>query len=193
MLQRWPQRVGAAALVLFAFAAAGGRPALAEAKDGGRVALTKDHVVRFLNTYPKVRAVGRDRARETGREISKVDDPLSTLVRLASDDTLRADVEVIVKENGFADLQEWAKISQNIALAYAAVKKPADPKIAEGVEKAISQIKKNKFIPEDRKPKLIEDIRKGAEKSGVLNQPKENVDLVRQMKGDIDAVITANK
>lgn len=189
----WPQRLGAAALVLFALAAAPAPVALAEAKDGGRVALTKDHVVRFLNTYPKVRAIGRERAKETGRELSKVDDPLSTLVRIASDDTLRAEVEVIVKQNGFADLQDWAKISQNIALAYAAVKKPADAKVAEGVEKAIAQIKKNKFIPEDRKPKLIEDIRKGAEKSGLLNQPKENVELVRQMKDDIDAVIAANK
>jgi hypothetical protein len=191
MLQSWPQRLAAAAFLVLALAAAPG--ASAEGKDAGQIVLTKDHVARFVASYPKIRAVGLENARKEGRELSKVDDPLATLVRLASDDALKSNVEAIVKENGFADLQEWFKVSQNIALAYAAVKKPADPKIAAGVEKAVAEIEKNKWIPADRKKKLIQDVRKGAEQSGLLNQPKENVELVRRMKGDIDAVIVANK
>jgi hypothetical protein len=192
MLYGRPQRFAAAIVISFILAAAAAAPAaFAAGKDSGHVALTRDHIARFLAVYPKIRAIGTRHAKRDGRELSKADDPLSTLVRLASDDALRSDVEAVVKKNGFASLQEWFKVSQNIALAYAAVKKPADPKIAAGVEKAIAEIKKNTLIPEKHKQKLIKNIRKGAEKNGLLNQPKGNVELVRRMKGDIDAVITA--
>jgi hypothetical protein len=188
----WPRRFAAAVLFVLALAAATSPGALAEGKAPGQIMLTRDHVSRFLAAYPKVRAIGLEHARKDGRELSKVDDPLSTLVRLGSDDGLKAEIDGVVKENGFAGIQEWFKVSQNIALAYAALKRPSDAKVSAEVEKAISKIEKNNFLPANQKKKLISDIRKHAENTGLLSQPKENVDLVRAMKDDIDAVIVAS-
>lgn len=189
MLNGWPYRIALAALVLLTSVCASNG---VQAGDNGQIKLTREHINNFLAAYPKVRAVGLEHARKDGRELSKVDDPLSTLVRLGADDALKSEVEAVVKVSGFSGIKDWFKISQNIALAYAAVKKPSDAKISSEVEKGIAQIEKHNFLPADTKKKIIQDIRKGAEKAGLLNQPKENVELVREMKAEIDAVIVSN-
>jgi hypothetical protein len=189
MLNGWPSRIALAALVLLASVGASNG---AQAGDNGQIKLTRDHITHFLAAYPKVRAVGLVHAAKDGNELSKADDPLSTLVRLGSDEGLKSEVEAVVKEHGFSGIKEWFKVSQNIALAYAAIKKPSDAKISAEVEKGVAQIEKNKFLPADTNKKMIQEIRKGAEKAGLLNQPKENVDLVREMKADIDAVVVSN-
>jgi hypothetical protein len=187
MLNGWPHRIALAALVLLAsLGASNGAQA---GPDGGQIKLTRDHITHFLAAFPKVRAIGLVHAVKDGHELSKADDPLLTLIRLGADDGLKAEVDAVVKESGFTDIKDWFKISQNIALAYAAVKKPNDVKVSAEVEKAIANIEKQKFLPADTKKKMIQEIRKGAEKAGLLNQPKENIELVRGMKAEIDAVV----
>jgi hypothetical protein len=189
MLQICPRRLAAAFLVLFAFAAEAPGTLRAAGVDSGQMILTRENVQRFLTAYPKVRAIGTDYAKREGKQLSKVDDPLSMLARIAGDEKLHAGIDSAVKEHGFAGLNDWLKVCQSIALAYASIKKPNDSKIAEEMEKAIAKIQKTTFLPEHQKKELIKKIREQARLRGYIDAPKQNIELVRAMKDDIDAIL----
>lgn len=189
MTLRWPNRIAAVFLVFAALAVWDPQSLRAGGADSGQIVLTRDSVQRFLSVYPKVRSLTAAWAKKEGQDIAKADDPLSTLVRVASDPKLRASLDETVREHGFKGAGDWLKVSQSVALACAALKKPSDARLLKEMEKGIAQIEKNNLLPEDAKKKLIRNIREQAARNGVLNPPKENLEIVRTMQSEIEAVL----
>lgn len=163
---------------------------LAKRLDAVQVTLSRDTVVRFLATFPEVRTIGLRHGMSKSAELMTNDDPISALLRIAADKKFQDDIDAAVKPHGFQGFGEWFAVSQSVAIAYAKVRSgPGNGKLDKELDKTIEKIKENDILSEKQKRKLIEKLKESAQTLGATDVPPENVQLIRSMKKDIEAVV----
>ena len=154
----------------------------------GEVHLTKQSVQRFLKSYPAVKAVAVRYAVVKGMKITNSKDVLATVISVISDKALKNDVETVIKPHGFDDVDGWLDVAQGVALSYAYLSLDVDErKKQRKIKKAIRKIKKNDFLPEKTKQKLIKAIRKGADV--VKAPPAESLRAVKPFVPEIKVLL----
>ncbi len=152
--------------------------------------LTQASVKRFIASYPEVKSLAVGKATEKGKAIGGSDNPLMAVVEAASDDKVKAEVDIAAKRHGFRDGKEWFGVARSVGVAYAHMKvgSNGDPKAQQKLDKAIAKIEKNDFLSDKQKKKLIEALRKGAEV--VLEAPPpEYMAVVKAMAPEIERVV----
>jgi heterodisulfide reductase subunit A-like polyferredoxin len=174
-------------LSLAVLMAAGGflaHAALAKAK-----VLTQDAVKQFIASYPDVKTIVAAEAAEKSAGVSSPKDGIAVVVAAVSDKAVKTKIDSAVKAHGFSGSQEWVQVAQSVGQAYAHIKTGgADEKTQRKLQKAIEKIRKNDFLSEKQKEKLIEAIKGGAD-TVLEPPPAENVAAVKPMVAQIEAVV----
>jgi hypothetical protein len=152
--------------------------------------LTQASVKRFIASYPEVKSIAVTQGTAKGKKIGGADNPLMAVVEAASDDKIKAEVDITAKRYGFRDGKEWFGVARSVGVAYAHMKvgSNGDAKAAAKVDKAIAKIEDNDFLSAKQKKKLIKALREGA---GVVLEapPPENMAVVKAMAPEIEAAV----
>ncbi len=163
--------------------------ALADGAEAKSTRLTRAAVEQFVASYPAVKSVVIRQAADRGGKIGSGKEALAAVVEAAGDEDIKAEIDAAVRPHGFHGANEWFGVGRSVTRTYAYLKLDADgAKKQRKLQKAIAKIKKNGFLSDKAKRKLIEALR---ENVGVIVEtpPRENVEAVRPMLAAIDAMM----
>ena len=104
------------------------------------------------------------------------------------DPKLEAEVDSVVKKYGFANLDEYNSVAQNISLLMSCIdaktKAFSEPKVA--IQKQIEELKADKSVPEPQKKQILEDLNEALATVEPIKFPG-NIDLVKKYYDKIDS------
>jgi predicted component of type VI protein secretion system len=151
--------------------------------------LSTQTVKHFIASFPQVKAVVVQHGIESAGKASDDANTLSTVIEAATDETLQTHIDEVVLANGFRNTKDWLSAAQSITKCYAYLKlSPSQAKMRRKLEKAIRKIKKNDFLSDKQKRKLIEAVR--ANFGAVMEEPPaENLAAVKPFVADLDALV----
>jgi hypothetical protein len=103
------------------------------------------------------------------------------------DPKLQAEAEAAVKKFGFANLDDYNSIAQNISMLMSCIdpktKAFSEPKVA--IQKQIDGLKADKSIPEPQKKQILEDLAEALATAEPIKYPG-NIELVKKYYDKID-------
>ena len=104
------------------------------------------------------------------------------------DPKLQTQLEAVTKKYGFASLDEFDAVSENISLIMSCIdpktKAFSEPKVA--LQKQIDELKADKSIPEPQKKEMLADLNEQLKTAEPIKFPS-NVDLIKKYYGKIDS------
>lgn len=153
------------------------------------VTLTKDSLSRFLASVPDVRAELVTHGVKAVSEASNSPDAAAALLKALADSQLPAQANRIVQRHGFANVKEWLETANAVREAYTyLVTAPKDDAARQKQEKrkaaALREIDKLGFLTDRQKERLKAHANKLAKEP-----PAENLALVKEMRGSIEAAL----
>ena len=173
-------------LYLFAFCVlvGVGAPATSPlAQEGETVALTEAHLEGFIGVMPELRAIA---ARHD--ESDDVDTLASNAVSaIAKTQQTMAELDALLKKNGFKDAAEWGKVAASVAAAYNWLSEADDPEQA--IENQIAELKAEPSLSEAQKAPLITSLQMQLSLIAEMKPPVENLALVARYRDKIAAVL----
>jgi hypothetical protein len=162
----------------------------AQAQNARQYALTKDSLKRWMESYPRMKMLAFTEAMKRGKDLQESQNPLQAVMKVLSNDRLRADADVAVKDYGFRDFDEWLAVTHATAIAYATLQYGGNEKdVDKTAEKLIGKIQDLDFLSEKQKRKLEKKAREELAKGEALKPTPENLALVTAMKKELDAVV----
>ena len=162
----------------------------ARAQSTQQYALTKDTLKRWMESYPRMKMLAITEAMKRGKDLQESQNPLQAVMKVLSNDRLRADADVAVKDYGFRDFDEWLAVTHATAIAYATLQYGGNEKdVDKTAEKLIGKIQDLDFLSEKQKRKLEKKAREELTKGEALKPTPENLALVTAMKKELDAVV----
>jgi hypothetical protein len=97
------------------------------------------------------------------------------------DPKLQAQLEAVAKKYGFANLDEFDAVSENISLLMTCIdpktKAVSEPKVA--IQKQIDELKADKTIPEAQKKEMLADLAEQLKTAEPIKFPS-NIELVKK-------------
>ena len=106
------------------------------------------------------------------------------------DPKLQGQIEAVAKKNGFASLDEYDSVSENISLLMSCIdpktKAFSEPKVA--LQKQIEQLKAEKGIPAEQKKQMLDDLNEQLKTAEPIKFPS-NVDIVKKYYDKIDSAM----
>lgn len=163
-----------------------------EAGAGGlaQVKLSEDQVTGFIESYPRLRALGdKYDAMNEGRPNSR--NPASAFTGMLKNEAALREMNEVLQDHGFADFNDWAKVAYSIMIARQWEGDEKGP--AAQLDKAIDQIRSNKQLGDDQKKALIDRIESQRSMMGLFTPDPENVALVTQYGEQIDQAVDSNR
>ena len=104
------------------------------------------------------------------------------------DPKLQGQMEGVAKKNGFASLDEYDTVAENISLLMSCIdpktKAFSEPKVA--LQKQIDDVKADKNIPADQKKQILEDLNEQLKTAEPIKFPS-NVELVKKYYDKLDS------
>lgn len=104
------------------------------------------------------------------------------------DPKLEAQLEAVAKKNGFANMDEYEAVSENITLLMSCIdpktKAFSEPKVA--IQKQIDELKADKTIPEAQKKEMLADLAEQLKTAEPIKFPS-NIELVKKYYDKIDS------
>jgi hypothetical protein len=106
------------------------------------------------------------------------------------DPKFEAQLEAAAKKYGFANMDDYDAVSENIALLMSCIdpktKAFSEPKVA--MQKQIDEIKADKTIPEPQKKKMLEDLNEALKTAEPIKFPS-NIELVKKNYDKLDSAM----
>jgi len=104
------------------------------------------------------------------------------------DPKIQAEIEAAVKKSGFAGLDEYGAVAQNISLLMSCIdpktKAFSEPKVA--IQRQIDELKADKSVPEPQKKQILEDLNEALATAEPVKFPG-NIELVKKYYEKIDS------
>jgi len=104
------------------------------------------------------------------------------------DPRIRAEVEAAVKKSGFANLDEYDSVAQNVSLLMSCIdpktKAFSEPKVA--IQQQIDELKADKSVPESQKKQILEGLNAALATAEPIKFPS-NIELVKKYYDKIDS------
>lgn len=152
-----------------------------------QVALTPESVRAFLAAYDKMRVVAdkHDTRLDAG---DLRDNPGSMFGAMARSRAAMAEFQSVLTAHGFTDFNSWMQVGYSTMLAHGWTDRGGgDP---EGqLDQAIAQIRANDRMPAQQREALIAQLEAQRGLMAAYRPLPGNVEIVREMGGDIDAVM----
>lgn len=146
----------------------------AAAQDVTQIKLTEQHVKGFI-------AAQKDLAAVSAKLQDAGDKP---------DDALQNELEAIAKKYGFQNFQELDDVAANVSIVMAGLDPETgaftDPQ--EALKKELTEIEADSTIPADEKKKLVDELKEAIQTTPPLEH-KENIDVVKQYRAEIEAAL----
>ena len=104
------------------------------------------------------------------------------------DPKLQAQLEAVAKKYGFANLDEYDAVSENISLLMTCIdpktKAFSEPKVA--IQKQIDDLKADKTIPEPQKKEMLADLAEQLKTAEPIKFPS-NIELIKKYYDKLDS------
>jgi len=104
------------------------------------------------------------------------------------DPRIRAEVEAAMKKSGFANLDEYDSVAQNVSLLMSCIdpktKAFSEPKVA--IQQQIDELKADKSVPESQKKQILEGLNAALATAEPIKFPS-NIELVKKYYDKIDS------
>jgi hypothetical protein len=158
-----------------------------------QVQLTPDMVKRFLTSFAQIKKVGKKYQAQTGRSGPPPADPIGSASAYMQNQEAGAQIEDVLKTNGFSDFQEWSRVGQSVGLAYGFVKSKRSPEeLRQQAEQAIALIQKNDRFSDQQKERMAALMRRQMGAMTRFMPLPANVELVRGMMSEIKPVMDSD-
>jgi len=162
----------------------------AAAKDAG---LTRESVTRFLNSFAEMRAIAISEGLQASADQDASKNPIGAVVKAVKKSKLKDEAKTIAGKHGFADVAAWADTGRAIAQAYLHLTVGSSRGVARDTldkhkDNAMKELEKLGLLNEKQKAKLKDNVDKAAEELA-KEPPPQNVEVVREMKPQIEAAV----
>ena len=158
-----------------------------------QVQLTPDMVKRFLASFTQIKKIGKKYEAQTGRSGPSPADPVGSASAYMKNQEAGAQIEDVLKANGFSDFQEWSRVGQSVGLAYGFAKSKRSPEeLRQQAEQAIALIQKNDRFSDQQKEQMTALMRQQMGAMTRFMPLPGNVELVRGMMGEIKPVMDSD-
>ena len=91
----------------------------AQEKAQAQAALSEDQVTSFIATFPAIRAVGENYAKQVGGDPAN---PYGAAMAQIKASRGYEEFAAAIEKQGFDDIEQWAAVANRVTLAYAAIK-----------------------------------------------------------------------
>ncbi len=157
------------------------------------VALSREGVTRFLESFGEMRLVALGEGLKASADPEAAKNPIGTVLKALKSSKLRTGAQAIAVNHGFTDLKDWTDTGRAIVHAYLFITAGSSREAAKAAldkhkDDAVKALDKLGLLNDKQKQQLNANLNSAAAQLAD-EPPPENVALVQEMRADIEAAV----